>query len=304
MAPNRYNGRIIVYCHIYKNAGMMLRYLLRRHFGLKHLDVENRRIPHKRRWYADHRIRARDLRFDLRFYPWVRSLSGHHLRPCVDFEEINDRLMWYTFLRDPLKRYVSHYLWHMRLRKSRGKKILDFSNWICESKFANIQVRWLAGSEDLERAKNILLNTMQFVGFVEHFDISLLLLRERLGVKDFDICYNAPRNIAEAIYKNDLHRSVISNLDRYRDQIMEQNKLDFELYEFAIETIWPSQIQEYGHERLEADLNRVSRHDGSVTQHLRFAFGYIYRNTVYKTVLQFDRWRCKRAIRADGSSTK
>jgi len=56
MIGSRRNNRLIVFCHIPKTAGMAVSYLLRRHFGFRHIQVTG--------WRLGSRYRARDLRFD------------------------------------------------------------------------------------------------------------------------------------------------------------------------------------------------------------------------------------------------
>ena len=44
----------------------------------------------------------------------------------------------------------------------------------------NYQTKFISGEENLEKAKNILKNNYNFVGLVEEFDTSLLLMKNLL----------------------------------------------------------------------------------------------------------------------------
>ena len=123
--------RIIAFSHIPKTAGMTVQLLLRRHFGLRHLDLPKGFI------YTE-ALLSRDLRLN----PLIRSLAGHSLRPFVDFGALEDRLVWYTFLCDPVKRFVSHY----QHAVEKGGVQTPFDEWLREPENANWQVRMLAGS--------------------------------------------------------------------------------------------------------------------------------------------------------------
>lgn len=282
---------LLAYCHIFKTAGMTLRYLLRRHFGPRHLDIEHRMRRHSRAWFADHFVREEDLRFDLRVYPFARSVCGHFLRPCVDFGRLDNRLHWYTFLRSPSHRYVSHYLWSLH---QPGAKQMEFGQWMDKTKVDNLQVRWLAGSEDLEAAKKILRERFRFVGLVERFDESLLLLRARFGLHDFDVRYAKARNSAAERGDDRRRRELKERLSDFQDEIDSRNQLDAELYAFASDELWPQQVADYGETRLAADRQLIGRsHERRPLAWLRYGTGLAYRNTIYKFCLRRDRQRAR-----------
>lgn len=51
-----------------------------------------------------------DLKKDARLFRRLKCITGHGLKPFVDFREYESRLRWFTFLRDPKKRFISHYI--------------------------------------------------------------------------------------------------------------------------------------------------------------------------------------------------
>ena len=298
-----HSRRLTALVAIEKTGSVTLGYLLRRHFGWRHIDVAFRQPdPLLHIIYT-----PRDLRIDLRLYPFAQSLAGHSLRPFVDFEEFESRLVWCTVLRDPVSRYISHYQYMV---KTYGQQVGDFRAWLRRPRprrLHNWQVRKLAGNEDLEAAKQILAARFRCVGLLEHFHQSLLIICDRLGLKGFNVRYSRPLNVAK---ENELRRQIMERFDEYRNEIMENNELDTELYAFVLKEIWPKQVAEYGEERLENDI-KVEFQGGSstVVERWRWSKGFVYRNLVYKPFVWLDRrWnRGKNADRTDrpaGSSGK
>lgn len=282
---------IPAFCHIWKSGGMTLRYLLHRHFGLSHLDLEDRLGVTAPPWNGSRVIQARDMRFDFRVYPWVKSICGILLRPHVDFEENQDRLRWYTFFRDPIKRYVSNYYFKAEVDADHR----TFDQWMDDPQWHNLLVRAIAGKPDLDAAKELIDTRLRFVGLTEKFDESLLIMRQRLDLPDFDVSYSKPKNIASARPKSKLRREVEDNLEKYLPKVRERNELDQALYDYVAEEVWKRQVSEYGCEKLASDLDVEFRprsgfkkiRDGVC---LGACMGY--RNLVYKPLVKCDRWRC------------
>jgi hypothetical protein len=162
--------RIVAFAHIGKTAGMTMQLVLRQSFGVRHLDVSQR----TGRTYT-----ARDFAVDMRRFPFLRSIAGHGLKPFVDYPHPGRRLAWFTFVREPIARFVSHYQHHVE-QMHRSVSLEDF---VEESIQANRQVQHLAGEQDLAAAKQIVRERLDCVGRVDRFHELLLLLRERLGLR-------------------------------------------------------------------------------------------------------------------------
>ena len=280
--------RLLAFAHIPKAAGQTVIALLRRHFGIRHVDVGRR---------ARKGNTARDLRFDLHVYPWARSLSGHWLKPYIDFGEINNRLVWYTFLRDPIKRFISQYQFGVEQMGLR----MEFEQWVHHitvtgGPIRNVQVCRMAGEEDLEAAKQILAEKVAGVGLVEHFNASLVVLRRRLGLETegFRVAYARPKNVGSG----DLAKRIRDNWDAYHNRILEYNALDIQLHAYATNTLWPQQVREYGGaEVLQKDVEaEFGRPEVRVGDRLRETASFLYRNLVYKPLLAVDVWRHKRRV--------
>jgi hypothetical protein len=111
----------------------------------------------------------------------------------VDFEEFEERLVWFTVLRDPIRRYISHYVYNYEVLGERFD-VLHFIRHRPDK--PNRQVRMLAGTEDLASAIRH-VRRMACVGFTERLQESLLLARERLGLDGLDLRDSRPRNVGE-----------------------------------------------------------------------------------------------------------
>lgn len=65
----------------------------------------------------------------------LKVLIGHPLRPYIDFNIADVNLRWFTFVRQPEKRYLSHYLHkyhesnHFRVEKYAGLSSDSITEW-------------------------------------------------------------------------------------------------------------------------------------------------------------------------------
>jgi hypothetical protein len=204
---------------------------MRRHFGVRHMLVNP-----PRGWI----YRPRDLAADLRINPLLSSISSHWLRPFVDFGPWQHRLVWYTFLRHPISRLLSHYQYHverMGVTKSLRAWLLDDplqQNW---------QTRFIAGSPDLDAARQILAERYTVVGLTERFDESMVLLRRFMGIDHLNLWYGAPHNVALSAQRK---QEVRREYEEISQLVLDLNQLDIALYEFAEGQLYPRQIASFG----------------------------------------------------------
>ncbi len=269
-------SEIIAFSHIPKTGGLTLERILRQNFGARHVTVIRKNVG------AGTIYTAKDLRRDLRIYPWVRSLSGHPLKIHSDLQSLGIDFLWYTFLRDPINRYLSLY----QHQYTRGRELykLKFVEWMKTFERRNQMVRWIAGEEDLEAAKQLIEERMVFVGMTEHYDLSLLLLKRALGLSEMSIAYKRRVNQAPTVH---VRERILSEFDQYRDDIHERNNLDILLYEYVKGAVWPRQIARLGRPH-DADVSsREVRKPLKLAQWLRRLQNRAYRNLVYKPVLRF-----------------
>jgi hypothetical protein len=215
---------MIAFVHIEKAAGTTIYYILRAAFGLKHMDVKT--------WNKNRdTFNADDLKKYLSINPYIISIAGHSVKPHSNLEKIRPEIKYFTFVKNPIDRYISHYRY--RVEKMGFK--WSFTDYLKMDQFKNFQVKKIAGSESLDKAKEHLVKFL-FVGIVEQFDLSLILLQKKmlpflsaLGIySDFNVQYIS-RNVAS---KRQL-ANCKADYKKYSDRIIENNEIDIMLYRWV-----------------------------------------------------------------------
>lgn len=215
-------GPVIAFCHLPKTAGSTVTNIMRGTFGLRHCRVIAK---------PGLAVAARDLDLVCRLHPHVRAISGHHLLPFVDHGVHDERLRWFTVLREPTERFFSHYRHNVR---TTGRPAISFAEWCTGTgeRRANLQVRWLAGDLDVEKAKRILRQRFVAVGDQRDLNPSLRCFADRLGDQIFPTSTSRVDNVGS------------DGRDGYdADLAARYNALDIELYSWFRETIWPEQVR-------------------------------------------------------------
>jgi hypothetical protein len=264
---------IIVFSHIPKTAGMNLHSILRRHFGINHLGI-NSSSGKKYTTYES-------LKQVLTSFPHLKSIGGHGMQAWVDYKEFEQRLKWYTFLRKPLERVLSHYQ-HQTLRKTHHRTFEEFLN---NKPYQNWSVKMLAGEDNIDKAKQILHEKFLFVGLTERFNESLLLMRKNLQLQNFDPRYTVKVNVAKS---NSIAAEIKENLSRYEDMIYVSNRLDMELYTYAETVIFPEQLIKYGGiEKMNEDMQIFTEsYKPTIYHHYNTLSNFLFRNAIVKFYMQ------------------
>ena len=230
---------MLVFIHINKTAGRTVRYILRSSFGLRHCEVEPWRAPG-----TDPPFSTYDLQRLRRFYPNLKSIAGHRIFGHVDLQENGSEFRYFTLMRDPLKSCASRFQYKVQVS---GKKNLVFEEWIQQDWTRNHQTKRIAGVADAAEAIRILQTKHIFVGLTERFDESMVLLKA-LRANDLNISYKRV-NVAR---DNTLAESLLSK-ESNRQNLIEANQADLELYNFVRQEYYPAFQQEYG-PSLQADV--------------------------------------------------
>ena len=255
---------------------MTVNRILRRHYGLKHLDVRFRK--HTRTPV----YRLQDLERDLVRFPWVESISGHTIKPFVNYGEYEDQMQWFVMFRRPQERVLSHY-GHQRRKGLVGD---DFENWARNPNRRNWQVRAIAGCEDLEAAKQIIQEKRIVTGITENFDLSLSLLKGMVTDSDVSLQYRSPENTSNP---ETLQRRVQLH-DTYRETIFEANELDIRLYDFVRSEMFPEAAND-----IRKQCVGYCRADFTESPRMRanLLFSRIFRNLVYQSCLALEDLKAK-----------
>ncbi len=226
-----------------------------------------------------------------------RCIMGHAMFGIHEY--ISNPFYYLTFLRNPVDRLVSQY-YHALGAEGKGlSKMIKENRMSCEDFLRgdmnvvyNYQTRMIAGRavirrlskkhkgllkdksvrftipELLSRAKQNIRNFFRFVGIVERYDESLLIMSRKTGFKNI---YYTKVNVTRR--KPD--KIVLS--DEAREIVHEKNKLDLELYRFANELL-DREIKAYGTE-FRKDLNnfRFKNRLRGVIKTIQFSFRQVLR---------------------------
>ncbi len=270
---------LLAHCHIMKTAGQTVCDILRQSFPGAHCDLR-----------AGSVATAEDVRMARRFYPRLRSISGHSVVPLSDLAQACDSIRFFTFLRDPVKRSVSHYQYTR-------KTMPPLETWLRQR--ANYQTRFLcrrgdtddpwAIPADAERAIELLETTIGFVGLTERFDESLILLRHWCADGRLNIAYRS-RNIAPRTRTRD---ALLAD-PATAAMIRAYHQADERVYRHVRDVIYPRQVERYGPD-LARDLAQLrSRLPGRQTRLVARTVASAKRNLLYKPLA---RRRLKRLAR-------
>jgi hypothetical protein len=254
---------LLAFVHIEKAAGTTLIHILRDNYFMRYLDVR----PFKKESGGIFQIE--DMRASLRINPFTECIGGHAVMPFNGLETAFPNIRYITVLRDPVARYLSQFqYWVKNLKKQISlEEFLDL-----EDEY-NLQTKKIAGVADVERAKAILAEKFLVVGTLEKFDEFLVMLRKKLSPFPFEPYYRV-HNIG----KENSKRSSL--LEQHKDRIIENNRLDIELYEFVQNKIMPKQREWYGAE-LQRELEEfkhanASHKPGMLRPYIDYAMRKLY----------------------------
>ncbi len=264
---------MLAYTHIPKTAGSTLTDILIRQYGAKLISI----IPRNGQLYT-----YLNLKEDLQIYKNPFCIAGHNLKPFVDFKEFNDKMEWFTFLRDPVKTFISLYVHQFTGRDAKYK--IEFSDWMTKFNRKNRIVNWIAGENNLEKAKELIEKKFKLIGITEKFDESLIILKEKFKLKS--ISYVSRMKTRDPLLKS----QIINNFTGYEDQIMLNNSLDFELYNYVLNKIFPAQIENIGYSKfsrlLEMNQNTSDNKDINAGKINQITYK-VKRNLIYKPFVFF-----------------
>jgi hypothetical protein len=230
-SENRTHHRpIIGFLHIFKTAGTTVKFILRNSTYLRHCDLQP---------LIKYGIFTNDDFKFLRkiFFFGVRSISGHSL--ICPTAHLSAPIQYFTFVRDPLQRCLSHYQHLKRSRRRRGEDI-TFEEFIQAEDVANHQVRCIAGDPDLAKAKHELSQRYLFVGLTERFAESMLIL-QRFCPYPLKIRYTRRHVTVDNTAKQDVLNNPAS-----RRLLEENNQLDQQLYTYVRDELYPSLREKVG----------------------------------------------------------
>ena len=234
---------LIVFPHVRKTAGTTTREILRRQY------TERRAVQQVENYFTRGRRCHDALRAIAASPPSELRVAHGHILVWPDIEWPQGT-RFFTILRDPVERTISHYSWLGA--RSAAKRKMTLEAVLADGKIHdNLQCRVLAGSEEpigkttrrtLDAALAA-LDRLDVVGLTERFDESLVLAKQRLGLRT--ILYRSSRVNTGRPRGNDIPADLREAAERC-------NRYDMELYAFAQELF--EKIPERGKLGFEIDL--------------------------------------------------
>jgi hypothetical protein len=226
-----------------------------------------------------------------------RCIMGHAMFGIHEY--ISNPFYYLTFLRNPVDRLVSQYYHALGAEGNGLSKMIKENRMSCEDFLMgdmnvvyNHQTRMIAGRavirrlskkyrgllkdksirfaipELLSKAKQNIRNFFRFVGIVERYDESLLIMAKKTGFKNI---YYTKINVTRK------KPAKILLSDEIRESVYEKNKLDLELYRFVNELL-DREIKAYGI-TFKKDLNNFrfnNRLRGAIKK-IQFSFRQVLR---------------------------
>jgi len=243
---------IYAHVHIPKTAGTTLIHLLRRNFFSRCMDVRPFSTSANGIFGPD------DLKISRRINPALQCITGHSVRAYADLESCIPDIRYFTILRDPVKRFISAYLYLTDVMK----QDLTFEKHLKSEGKRNLQTRWIAGVADINAAKSLLDEKFFLVGRTDKLNEFILLLADQLKEREFDPVYRS-KNLAENRGGDKVsHARTLE--EQYGDVIRENNSMDVELMAHLDNVIMPMQQERYG-SSFDEDLQKFE-HDITISK--------------------------------------
>lgn len=220
-------GSLLAFCHIEKTAGMSLTHILRRIFFLRYADIR----PMHDRTYRN--LTGRDLRTVLRINPFLLGIGGHSVVPHGDLMREAGRLAFITQLREPIARATSQFRYWVNTK-------IDESGpdaYLAHPASENLQVRKIAGCQDVELAKQKIRQHFLLAGTVERFDEFLVLLAKKLDMPLRLFTYRR-KNVGRIPPAHPLPPD-------FAERLRQRNQLDQQLYEWAATDLYSEYVNAY-----------------------------------------------------------
>jgi len=250
---------MIVFLHIPKTAGSTFQFILENTFGVSACHTNHTKKPV---------FDQGDFGFARKVFPGLRSIAGHNLIDPLSLSIPDPFYM--TFLREPVARVFSNY----QDSVLSGNRIA-FEECLRRNEYLeNLHVKMMAGERNLDKAKRF-LEKCGFVGLTEKFELSLHVL-ERLSPYPLNLSYKRRR-----IAPDNKLKTALENDERMIEMVREYNKLDIELYSFAVNEIFPKLCAKAGF----SPLDKVASYDHYTSElKWRYLLGQFYNMSFYRQI--------------------
>jgi len=250
---------MIVFLHIPKTAGSTFQFILENTFGVFACHTDHTKKP---------LFGQRDFDFARKIFPGLRSIAGHNLIDPLSLSVPDPFYM--TFLREPVARVFSNY----QDSVFSGNR-MTFEECLRRGEYLeNLHVKMMAGERNLDKAKRF-LEKCGFVGLTEKFDLSLHVL-ERLSPCPLNLNYKRRR-----VAPDNRIKKALESDERLVEMARERNKLDIELYSFAVNEIFPKLCAKAGFN----PSDKVASYDHYTNEiKWRYVLGHFYNMSFYRQI--------------------
>lgn len=237
------NKKILLHCHIFKNAGTTIDWALERSFSDRFLDHRD-----------DLDMRRSGLGYLDNFlyeHPEITALSSHHM---PFFPEHGKAYSWLVLLREPLRRARSVYDFEVKQKPSvslgskmaKKMSLSDYITWRMRDDvppvIKNYHVRYLNGITNPAKSINeghfdkafqsLWLDNVVF-GVVERFDESMVVFEEHLkyDFPEIDLSYVRQNS---SVNREEKPLAFLDKLtDEARELLVDNNQWDMKLYDIV-----------------------------------------------------------------------
>ena len=250
-------GKLLAFIHVAKTGGRTLETMLTSTFGAGYCHAEPWRdlLPTGDAGgsFTVPKYEEADFRRLKRLCPWMLCVGGH----AVTLWSGVDRLQptrYFAFLRDPLTRGASHFQFHQRS----DANPLPWDQWVQWKVHHNHQVKMFSPDCDVDQAIEAIEKLGVFIGLMEDFDESLVLL-QRLVAPELKLGYLRTNTANDSSIARDLLADPAK-----RAQMVEMYKLDQVLYDHVKTNIFPRWQREYGAGLAEAVADFQTKSSGGL----------------------------------------
>ena len=265
---------MMVFLHIPKTGGTTFQFILENSFGIFHCHTGH--IRKKVFGQAD-------LEFTRKIFPGLRSVAGENIINPLGLSIPDPFYM--TFLREPVARVFSHY--QDSVLRDNNRMTFEAS-LRTDEELENLHVKLMAGGRDLAKAKRF-LETCGFVGLTEKFDLSLHVL-ERLSPHPLNLNYKR-----KVVARDNTIKKGLEADGRLVEMAKEYNRLDLELYSFAVNEIFPKMCARAGLGS-SAPVASYDRYTSEIKP--KFLLNRLYNMSFFRPICKLrNRWSVAPAVR-------